>query len=147
MFDKRAIRGSCGVRPAHSIPGYELAIEQGADIIECDLAVTQDLVLLCLHDEFLSTVTNVSEVTEFADRKRRIGTRTDWWTIDFTLEEIKRLGLIQERSVRDPSFNNQFQIPTFEEYINGRPQFKYSLIHFIYSCTKCKQNDWNISGN
>jgi len=114
-----AHRGSSGVRPAHSISGYELAIEHGTDIIECDLAVTKDLVLVCLHDEFLSTVTNVSSMPEFAERQRRIGTRMDWFTTDFTLAEIKTIGLIQERGVRDQSFNNQFHIPTFEEYIKG----------------------------
>ena len=28
--------------PAHSSEGYKLAAEQGADFIECDLAVTKD---------------------------------------------------------------------------------------------------------
>lgn len=30
-----------GMRPEHTVAAYQLAIEQGADIIECDLAVTK----------------------------------------------------------------------------------------------------------
>ena len=51
------------------IEGYELAIEQGADFIECDLALTKDGVLVCLHDAYLSSVTNVASIEDFADRK------------------------------------------------------------------------------
>ena len=57
------------MRPAHSVAGYVLAAEQGADYIECDLAITQDLVLVCLHDAFLSSVTNVESMRRFHDRK------------------------------------------------------------------------------
>ena len=31
-----------GMMPAHSLEGYKLAAKQGADFIECDLAVTKD---------------------------------------------------------------------------------------------------------
>ena len=57
------------MRPAHSLAGYELAADQGADFIECDVAVTKDLQLVCLHDAFLSKVTNVAEKEEFEDKK------------------------------------------------------------------------------
>ena len=57
------------MRPAHSLAGYELAADQGADFIECDVAVTKDLKLVCLHDAFLSGVTNVAEKPEFEDKK------------------------------------------------------------------------------
>jgi len=57
------------MRPAHSVAGYTLATEQGADYIECDLAVTKDLKLVCLHDAFLTSVTNVKDMRRFHDRK------------------------------------------------------------------------------
>ena len=57
------------MRPAHSVAGYELAADQGADYIECDLALTQDGVLVCLHDPFLSSVTDIDQLEDFADRK------------------------------------------------------------------------------
>lgn len=116
-----AHRGASGMRPAHSISAYELAADQGADFIECDLAVTKDGVLVCLHDAFLSSVTNIAEVDEFADRKRLADYNgdtdiDDWWVTDFTLEELRTLFLVQEREYRDQSFNGKFKIPTFEEY-------------------------------
>ena len=57
------------MRPAHSLAGYELAADQGADFIECDVAATKDKKLVCLHDAFLSKVTNVAEKPEFQDKK------------------------------------------------------------------------------
>lgn len=57
------------MRPAHSVAGYELAADQGADFIECDLGLTKDGVLVCLHDPFLSSVTNIEELEVFSDRK------------------------------------------------------------------------------
>ena len=57
------------MRPAHSLAGYELAADQGADFIECDVAATKDKKLVCLHDAFLSKVTNVAEKLEFQDKK------------------------------------------------------------------------------
>ena len=56
---------------------------------------------------------------EFSNYKRVIGGRNDWFTTDFTLAELKSLRLKQERGTRDPSFDNKFQIPSFEEFIQG----------------------------
>ena len=67
-----AHRGASGMMPAHSVPGYELAADQGADYIECDAALTKDGMLVCLHDAFLSPVTDIEEHDEFADRKVRV---------------------------------------------------------------------------
>jgi len=116
-----AHRGASGMRPAHSIAGYELAIEQGADFIECDLALTKDGVLVCLHDAYLSSVTNVASIEDFADRKRTADYNgevdiEDWWVTDFTLEELLELRLVQQFEFRDQAFNNLYTIPTFEEY-------------------------------
>ena len=38
------------------------ATDDGADFIECDVVITKDLVLICLHENWLSEVTNVKEV-------------------------------------------------------------------------------------
>ena len=72
---------------AHSIPGYELAADQGADYIECDVAVTKDGMLVCLHDAFLSSVTNIAEIEEYSDRKvslnqhlYKLNREFSWWT-------------------------------------------------------------------
>jgi glycerophosphoryl diester phosphodiesterase len=88
-----AHRGASGYAPEHTLAAYELAIEQGADIIEPDLQVTRDGRLIALHDLTLERTTNVSEV--FPDRFREETDRGQivrrWYANDFTLEEIRRL--------------------------------------------------------
>ena len=63
-----AHRGSSGMMPEHTIPGYELAIAQGADCIECDIVLTKDGTPICRHDVILDDTTDVAERKEFADR-------------------------------------------------------------------------------
>ena len=37
-----AHRGASGALPEHTIEAYKLAVDQGADFIECDVVVTKD---------------------------------------------------------------------------------------------------------
>ena len=53
--------------------------------------MSKDQALVCLHDEFLSTVTNIETIEKFADRKKTVNGRFDWFTTDFTLLELKEL--------------------------------------------------------
>ncbi|WP_421789366.1 glycerophosphodiester phosphodiesterase family protein [Hyphobacterium sp.] len=112
-----AHRGASGDLPEHTLEAYALAIEQGADVIEPDLVVTADGVLVVRHDPFLSASTNVAEVEEFANRRREVNGRSDWWVFDFTAEELGRLRATQPQPNRDQSFNGQYRIPTFEEFL------------------------------
>jgi glycerophosphoryl diester phosphodiesterase len=92
---KRAIahRGASGYAPEHSLAAYRLAIEQKADFVEPDLAVTKDNVLICLHDDTLERTSNIADV--FPDRpSRSLPTSAPgkhWFVNDFTLDEIRRL--------------------------------------------------------
>ncbi|MGL6234536.1 MAG: glycerophosphodiester phosphodiesterase [Segniliparus sp.] len=45
-----AHRGASAERPEHTLAAYELAIEQGADGLECDVRLTSDGTLVCVHD-------------------------------------------------------------------------------------------------
>lgn len=86
-----AHRGASAYAPEHTRAAYELAVAQGADFVEQDLAVTRDGVLICLHDESLERTTDVEQV--FPDRARvdaATGVRR-WMAADFTLAEVKRL--------------------------------------------------------
>jgi glycerophosphoryl diester phosphodiesterase len=56
-----AHRGASAYAPEHTLASYRLALEQKADYVEQDLAVTRDLVLICLHDESLERTTNVRQ--------------------------------------------------------------------------------------
>jgi len=92
---KQAIahRGASAYAPEHSLAAYRLAIEQKADFVEPDLAVTKDNVLICLHDDTLERTSNIAEV--FPDRPSRNLPTTapgkHWFANDFTLAEIHQL--------------------------------------------------------
>jgi len=92
---KQAIahRGASGYAPEHTPAAYTLAMEQKADFVEPDLAVTKDNVLICLHDDTLERTTNIADV--FPDRpSASVRTRQPgrhWLANDFTIAEIKRL--------------------------------------------------------
>ena len=55
-----AHRGASAYAPEHTLAAYRLALEQGADYVEPDLAVTKDGVLICLHDDSLERTAAVS---------------------------------------------------------------------------------------
>jgi glycerophosphoryl diester phosphodiesterase len=119
-----AHRGASGERPEHTLAAYQLALEQGADFIEPDLVITKDGVLVCRHENEISTTTNVADKPEFAGRKtkKEIDGRSveGWFTEDFTLAELKKLRA-RERlpDVRksNVTYDGQFEIPTFEEVL------------------------------
>ena len=108
-----AHRGASAYAPEHTLASYRLALEQRADYVEQDLAVTKDLVLVCLHDESLERTTNVEEL--FPDRAvvdPATGSK-QWLAVDFTLAEIKRL---DAGAWFDARFAGE-RIPTWEEAV------------------------------
>jgi glycerophosphoryl diester phosphodiesterase len=108
-----AHRGASAYAPEHTLASYRLALQQKADYVEQDLAVTKDLVLVCLHDESLERTTNVEDL--FPDRAFVDPTtgKKQWLAVDFTLAEIKRL---DAGSWFDPRFAGE-RIPTWEEAV------------------------------
>jgi glycerophosphoryl diester phosphodiesterase len=53
-----AHRGSSHALPEHTLDAYLLAIEEGADGLECDVRLTRDGHLVCLHDRRLGRTSN-----------------------------------------------------------------------------------------
>jgi len=110
-----AHRGASAYAPEHTRPAYRLAIEQGADFVEQDLAVTRDGILISLHDASLERTTNVEEI--FPDRFTEMivqgQTRKVWLANDFTLAEIKQL---DAGSWFAPKFAGE-RVLTFDEAI------------------------------
>ena len=45
-----AHRGSSGTHAEHTLTAYETAIAEGSDALECDVRLTRDGVLVCVHD-------------------------------------------------------------------------------------------------
>lgn len=117
-------RGASGYVPEHTLAAYYIAIQQGADYIEPDLVMTKDGVLVARHENEIGGTTNVAQYPEFADRrttKTVDGVEiTGWFTEDFTLAELKRLRArerIPELRSDNTRFDDQFEIPTFEEVL------------------------------
>lgn len=57
-----AHRGAAGLEPEHTLRAYERAIELGADGVECDVRLTRDGVLVCVHDRTVDRTSNGSGV-------------------------------------------------------------------------------------
>jgi glycerophosphoryl diester phosphodiesterase len=53
-----AHRGSSAAEPEHTLAAYLRAIEEGADGVECDVRLTRDGQLVCVHDRRLERTSN-----------------------------------------------------------------------------------------
>jgi len=53
-----AHRGASSERPENTLPAFELAIAQHADVVECDVRATSDGALLVLHDATVDRTTS-----------------------------------------------------------------------------------------
>ncbi|XP_057722518.1 glycerophosphodiester phosphodiesterase GDPD6 isoform X1 [Arachis stenosperma] len=117
-----AHRGANGVIPEETRPAYLKAIEDGADFIETDILSSKDGVLICFHDVTLDNTTDIAKYKKFENRKRTYEVegvnRTGFFTVDFTIEELKSLRVNQRYSFRDKQYNGKFGIITFEEFIS-----------------------------
>lgn len=115
-----AHRGSSAVHAEHTIAAYELAIAEGADALECDVRLTRDGVLVCVHDRRVDRTSDgrgvvstleLADLTEldFASWKGRRGDpllEASWEEADLdrsrvlTLERLLQLALDHERPVQ-----------------------------------------------
>ncbi len=59
-----AHRGASGHRPENTLPAYELAVRQGADMIEIDLHTTRDGAVVVTHDGELSGLGGEGAIAE-----------------------------------------------------------------------------------
>ena len=98
-------RGASGYAPEHTIPAYDLALEQGADYIEIDLQMTKDGVLVAMHDDTLDRTAVAPE-----------GVPEEYCTgpvIERTLEEIKMCDV-------GSWFNEEYPEYASDEYVGLR---------------------------
>jgi len=118
-----AHRGASGYLPEHTLAAKAMAYAQGADYIEQDLVMTKDDQLVVLHDRHLDTVTDVAKI--YPDRSRDDGR---FYVIDFTLDEIRRLSVVERFEMKDgvaapvfdgrfPLGKSSFRVHTFAEEI------------------------------
>lgn len=120
-----AHRGASAYRPEHTLAGYRLAIEMGADFIEPDLVSTKDGMLVARHENEIGGTTDVANHPEFGSRRTTKvidGTPlTGWFTEDFTLAELKTLRAkerIPQLRPANAAFDGRYEIPTLQEVID-----------------------------
>ena len=122
-------RGAAGHRPEHTLAGYRLGAEMGADYIEPDLVATKDGVLVARHENEIGSTTDAA--TKFPDRKRTRtidGTSiTGWFSEDFTLSELKTLRARERLEFRSHGWDGQFEVPTFDEVVQLAQQLGVEL--------------------
>ncbi len=139
-------RGSAGTLPEHTLEGYKLAMEQGADYVEPDLVLTKDGVMIARHEPILDGTTDVAAKFP-ASRKTTKNLDGDqvtaYFASEFTLAELKTLRAVQSTAGRSKAFDGLYTIPTLDEVIalvkaenarTGRtvgiyPEIKHSTFH------------------
>lgn len=88
-----AHRGASAALPEHTVAAYELALREGADGLECDVRLTRDGHLVCVHDRTVDRTSDgtgvVSEMTLAQMREFNYGAAdspADLLTFDMLLE-------------------------------------------------------------
>ena len=123
-----AHRGASGYLPEHTMEGYKLAVQMGADFIEPDLFLTKDGVLVARHDRSLNTTTNVQQVAAgdpdlFAKGVVVNGTR-QYYVDNLDYTDIQKLTARSRTSngyqTVDTYFdaNFDYKVPTFEQVLD-----------------------------
>ncbi|MDI3313183.1 MAG: glycerophosphodiester phosphodiesterase [Mycobacterium sp.] len=83
-----AHRGASADRPEHTLAAYDLALKEGADGVECDVRLTRDGHLVCVHDRRLDRTSSgaglVSTMTLAQLRELEYGAWHASWRPDGT---------------------------------------------------------------
>ncbi|MFT4201170.1 glycerophosphodiester phosphodiesterase [Gordonia sp. (in: high G+C Gram-positive bacteria)] len=100
-----AHRGASSEAPEHTLAAYELALQQGADGLECDVRLTADHHLVCIHDRTIDRTSDgsgvVSEMTLDQLREHDFGSWKGGKPASvLTLDELLTLTLDWRRPVR-----------------------------------------------
>lgn len=107
-----AHRGASADRPEHTRAAYERALAEGADGVECDVRLTRDGHLVCVHDRSLDRTSTgsglVSEMTLAELRNLDYGSWHPSWRADgshgdtglLTLDDLVSLVLDWNRPVK-----------------------------------------------
>ena len=107
-----AHRGASADRPEHTLAAYELALQEGADGVECDVRLTKDGHLVCVHDRRVDRTSNgtglVSEMSLAQLKALDYGSWHASWRADgsqgdtglLTLDDLVSLVLDWHRPVK-----------------------------------------------
>jgi glycerophosphoryl diester phosphodiesterase len=117
-----AHRGASAAAPEHTGPAYDRAVWAGADVVECDLQLTADEQLVCIHDATVDRTTGGS-VTGPVD--------------SYTLEELRAMDF---GSWFGPEFEGA-RVVTLEEQISCYRAVDPTIRYYIETKTQPDQGD------
>ena len=100
-----AHRGASEEAPEHTLAAYRRAIEAGADGLECDVRMTRDGVLVCVHDRRVDRTSDGRgavaglaladlEQLDFSVRRRRVLARTAAWQVEGRTPSFDTVGVL-----------------------------------------------------
>lgn len=112
-----AHRGASGYRPEHTLPGYALALEQGADAIEPDLVLSRDGVCYCRHEPSLLRTTDLARRLDWPSLQQRPGIGESGLSTGLTSAEIDRLRALEPFPGRSRIHDGLYRIPRFTEVL------------------------------
>ncbi len=102
--------GASGYLMEHNLPSLALAASMNADIIKLDLVMTADNEIIVYGSTDIARASNVAEI--FPDRAREDG---QYYVLDFTLDEIRQLTLMDPAGRFPVELQPRLTIPTLEE--------------------------------
>jgi len=117
-------RGASFHIPEHTLQGYRLALELGADYIEPDLVPCKSGELVAVHSVDLNITTNIHTYKngKYSDRARKSTTNNEWgyYVHDFTFDEIQQLTVrqrVSDSGARYDGYDYMFRIPSFSQIV------------------------------
>lgn len=128
-----AHRGGRAARPENTLPAFEYAIKNGADVLELDLAVTKDNVLVVSHFPYLTLPATEDAFLRsvLANERQCVGPAIAPGTLihSLTLAQLKQYDCGAKTLA---AFPHQVAvphttIPTFDEVLDLAPQGKFEF--------------------
>lgn len=99
--------------PEHTLEGYQLALEQGADMVEPDLVPSADGVLFARHDAGMGRSTDVQSRASLASRR----VNDDWPCHALSASELGSLRAVQPFAARSHAHDGEFRLPSWDQVL------------------------------
>lgn len=143
------------LRPEHTLAGYRLALDLGADYIEPDLVPTKDNILVAVHSLDLNLTTDVSDKFPIERATFNISglgpsTTSGYLVTDFTYAEIKTLRVkqgVHDTKARSRYFDGLFSIPSFQEILDLIVDWNTNVVPLITRKDEQQKNNTNTTSS